>query len=194
MPDPIQNPAKEYYLALPNSAMANLFIARLRTLYREDFSLEVISHISSMEQPSAIQSRIFRSSSDSTSSPRRIQCTRRCSSSFFPADISAHSRELSMQSIFPSHSIALARVSLIYTFAGFLGISTSPSLPRHSDSHFSLPVASDLPRPQHPESARLFHKYKKVLKQNHEGDTEFDFITNYYNQQDFPAYHESQNN
>jgi hypothetical protein len=46
----------------------------------------------------------------------------------------------------------------------------------------------------HPEEMEhirtIFHKYKKVLKQNHEGDTEFDFITNYYNQQDFPTYHE----
>ena len=40
----------------------------------------------------------------------------------------------------------------------------------------------------------IFHKYKKVLNQNHEGDTEFDFITNYYNNQDFPAYHENQYN
>lgn len=50
----------------------------------------------------------------------------------------------------------------------------------------------------HPEEMEhvrtIFHKYKKVLKQNHEGDTEFDFITNYYNQQDFPTYHEVQNN
>ena len=50
----------------------------------------------------------------------------------------------------------------------------------------------------HPEEMdhvrTIFHKYKKVLKQNHEGDTEFDFITNYYNQQDFPAYHEHQIN
>ena len=50
----------------------------------------------------------------------------------------------------------------------------------------------------HPEEMdhvrTIFHKYKKVLKQNHEGDTEFDFITNYYNKQDFPAYHETQHN
>ena len=50
----------------------------------------------------------------------------------------------------------------------------------------------------HPEEMdhirTIYHKYKKVLKQNHEGDNEFDFITNYYNQQDFPAYHEAQNN
>ena len=50
----------------------------------------------------------------------------------------------------------------------------------------------------HPEEMEhirtIFHKYKKVLNQNHEGDTEFDFITNYYNQQDFPTYHEVQNN
>ena len=49
----------------------------------------------------------------------------------------------------------------------------------------------------HPEEMdhirTIFHKYKKVLKQNHEGDTEFDFITNYYNQQDFPTYHEQNN-
>ena len=46
----------------------------------------------------------------------------------------------------------------------------------------------------HPEEMEhirtIYHKYKKVLKQNHEGDNEFDFITNYYNQQDFPIYHE----
>lgn len=46
----------------------------------------------------------------------------------------------------------------------------------------------------HPEEMEhirtIYHKYKKVLKQNHEGDNEFDFITNYYNNQDFPIYHE----
>ena len=50
----------------------------------------------------------------------------------------------------------------------------------------------------HPEEMEhiraIYHKYKKVLEQNHEGDNEFDYITNYYNQQDFPAYHENQNN
>ena len=50
----------------------------------------------------------------------------------------------------------------------------------------------------HPEEMEhvraIYHKYKKVLNQNHEGDTEFDFITKYYNKQDFPAYHENQNN
>ena len=45
----------------------------------------------------------------------------------------------------------------------------------------------------HPEEMEhiraIYHKYKNVLHQNHEGDAEFDFITQYYNQQSFPAYH-----
>lgn len=45
----------------------------------------------------------------------------------------------------------------------------------------------------HPEEMEhiraIYHKYKDVLKQNHEGDAEFDFITQYYNQQSFPPYH-----
>lgn len=45
----------------------------------------------------------------------------------------------------------------------------------------------------HPEEMEhiraIYHKYKHVLNQNHEGDAEFDFITQYYNQQSFPAYH-----
>ena len=49
----------------------------------------------------------------------------------------------------------------------------------------------------HPEEMEhirtIYHKYKKVLNQNHEGDNEFDFITNYYNHQDFPTYHEPNN-
>ena len=49
----------------------------------------------------------------------------------------------------------------------------------------------------HPEEMdhvrSIYHKYKDVLKQNHEGDAEFDFITQYYNQQSFPAYHTQQN-
>ena len=49
----------------------------------------------------------------------------------------------------------------------------------------------------HPEEMEhirtIYHKYKKVLKQNHEGDNEFDYIINYYNQQDFPTYHEQNN-
>ena len=49
----------------------------------------------------------------------------------------------------------------------------------------------------HPEEMEhmraIYHKYKHVLKQNHEGDAEFDFITQYYNQQSFPAYHTQQN-
>lgn len=49
----------------------------------------------------------------------------------------------------------------------------------------------------HPEEMEhiraIYHKYKNVLHQNHEGDAEFDFITRYYNNQSFPAYHTRQN-
>lgn len=49
----------------------------------------------------------------------------------------------------------------------------------------------------HPEEMEhiraIYHKYKNVLHQNHEGDAEFDFITQYYNQQSFPPYHTNQN-
>ena len=49
----------------------------------------------------------------------------------------------------------------------------------------------------HPEEMEhiraIYHKYKDVLHQNHEGDAEFDFINQYYNQQSFPAYHIQQN-
>ena len=49
----------------------------------------------------------------------------------------------------------------------------------------------------HPEEMEhmraIYHKYKNVLHQNHEGDVEFDFINQYYNQQSFPAYHTQQN-
>ena len=49
----------------------------------------------------------------------------------------------------------------------------------------------------HPEEMdhirAIYHKYKDVLHQNHEGDAEFDFINQYYNQQSFPAYHTQQN-
>jgi hypothetical protein len=45
----------------------------------------------------------------------------------------------------------------------------------------------------HPEEMEhiraIYHKYKDVLNQNHEGDAEFDFINKYYNKQTFPAYH-----
>lgn len=45
----------------------------------------------------------------------------------------------------------------------------------------------------HPEEFEhirdIFHKYKDVLHKNHEGETEFNFIYDYYNHQDFPAYH-----
>lgn len=49
----------------------------------------------------------------------------------------------------------------------------------------------------HPEEMEhirtIYHKYKHVLHQNHEGDAEFDFISQYYNQQSFPPYHTQQN-
>jgi ribosomal protein L7/L12 len=49
----------------------------------------------------------------------------------------------------------------------------------------------------HPEEMdhirAIYHKYKNVLCQNHEGDAEFDFIMRYYNNQSFPAYHTQQN-
>lgn len=49
----------------------------------------------------------------------------------------------------------------------------------------------------HPEEMdhirAIYHKYKDVLYQNHEGDAEFDFITKYYNRQSFPPYHTQQN-
>lgn len=49
----------------------------------------------------------------------------------------------------------------------------------------------------HPEEMdhirAIYHKYKHVLNQNHEGDAEFDFISQYYNQQNFPAYHAQYN-
>lgn len=49
----------------------------------------------------------------------------------------------------------------------------------------------------HPEEMdhirAIYHKYKNVLHQNHEGDAEFDFINRYYNNQSFPAYHTQQN-
>lgn len=46
----------------------------------------------------------------------------------------------------------------------------------------------------HPEEMEhiraIFHKYKDVLHQNHEGDTEYNFICDYYNHQNFPTYHQ----
>jgi hypothetical protein len=49
----------------------------------------------------------------------------------------------------------------------------------------------------HPEEMEhvrsVYHKYKHVLRQNHEGDAEFDFILEYYNRQSFPTYHAQQN-
>jgi uncharacterized membrane-anchored protein YjiN (DUF445 family) len=48
----------------------------------------------------------------------------------------------------------------------------------------------------HPEEMdhirAVYHKYKHVLHQNHEGDAEFDFILEYYNRQSFPTYHVQQ--
>ena len=45
----------------------------------------------------------------------------------------------------------------------------------------------------HPEEMdhirSVFHKYNFTLHQNHEGETEFNFIVDYYNHQDFPKYH-----
>lgn len=36
----------------------------------------------------------------------------------------------------------------------------------------------------------IYRKYTEVLHQNHEGETEYNFIHNYYNRQHFPEYHE----
>lgn len=45
----------------------------------------------------------------------------------------------------------------------------------------------------HPEEfdhiKSIFSKYSEVLHKNHEGEVEFNFIYDYYNHQDFPAYH-----
>lgn len=47
----------------------------------------------------------------------------------------------------------------------------------------------------HPEEMEhirtIFHKYTSVLHQNHEGETEYNFICNYYNNQNFPEYHQA---
>ena len=46
----------------------------------------------------------------------------------------------------------------------------------------------------HPEEMEhirvVYEKYSNVLHQNGPGEKEFNFITDYYNQQDFPAYHQ----
>lgn len=46
----------------------------------------------------------------------------------------------------------------------------------------------------HPEEMEhirvVFNKYSNVLHQNGPGEAEFNFITNYYNHQSFPTYHE----
>jgi chromosome segregation ATPase len=49
----------------------------------------------------------------------------------------------------------------------------------------------------HPEEMEhiraVFNKYSKVLHQNGPGEAEFNFITDYYNHQDFPTYHQPNN-
>lgn len=49
----------------------------------------------------------------------------------------------------------------------------------------------------HPEEMEhmrvVFEKYSNVLHQNGPGEAEFKFITNYYNRQNFPAYHQPNN-
>ena len=49
----------------------------------------------------------------------------------------------------------------------------------------------------HPEEfdhiKEIYRKYTEVLHQNHEGETEYNFIHNYYNHQHFPEYHEHNN-
>lgn len=46
----------------------------------------------------------------------------------------------------------------------------------------------------HPEEfnhiQEIYRKYTNVLHQNHEGETEYNFIHNYYNNQHFPLYHQ----
>ena len=49
----------------------------------------------------------------------------------------------------------------------------------------------------HPEEMdhirEVYHKYSVALKQNGPGEAEFKFITNYYNNQTFPTYHQPNN-
>ena len=49
----------------------------------------------------------------------------------------------------------------------------------------------------HPEEfdhiQNVFSKYSNVLHKNHEGEMEYNFICNYYNNQDFPDYHTKNN-
>lgn len=49
----------------------------------------------------------------------------------------------------------------------------------------------------HPEEMEhirvVFNKYSKVLHQNGPGEAEFNFITDYYNHQNFPTYHQPNN-
>jgi hypothetical protein len=39
----------------------------------------------------------------------------------------------------------------------------------------------------------VYNKYSNVLHQNGSGEAEFKFITEYYNRQDFPTYHQPNN-
>ena len=47
----------------------------------------------------------------------------------------------------------------------------------------------------HPEEMEhirvVYNKYSEGLHQNGTGETEFKFITNYYNRQNFPTYHQA---
>ena len=49
----------------------------------------------------------------------------------------------------------------------------------------------------HPEEfdhiQNIYSKYSNVLHKNHEGEVEYNFISNYYNNQNFPNYHEKNN-
>lgn len=49
----------------------------------------------------------------------------------------------------------------------------------------------------HPEEfdhiQTIFDKYSNVLHQNHTGEIEYNFICNYYNNQEFPDYHKKNN-
>lgn len=112
------------YRVRPNIATVKWCMARFRSLYRDDFSRDSISHISSTEHPSAIQSRIRRSSSGRTFRLCRIHTACSFRLSRFSADSSAQFSELSIQSSFPSHSIALVyedcTVYFIFVTAGAL--------------------------------------------------------------------------
>lgn len=48
----------------------------------------------------------------------------------------------------------------------------------------------------HPEEydhiRNIYYKYSEVLKKNHEGEVEFNYITDFYNSQSFPQYHKEE--